>query len=570
MAASDLEVTIGADARQYTTTMQQAAATAVRTSRALEQVPRGVNAASNSLQSFARVIQDLPYGIQGIGNNITEIQPIFRRLVQETGSTGAAFRALAGALIGSGGIGLAISAVTTAFTFASIGLQAWGRRNTEAKKTVDAHAESVKSLVSESAKELVTLDVLYDATQNTTLSLGERKAAVDELQRQYPAYFANLKDEAILAGKAAGAYDNLANSIINQAIIKAAESDLQETIKPYIELITAQRKLQADVNRQNAANQAKNPARVQEFKTLDKNFNEVPGYTEVVPTGATMRTINNDFMQLEDGTLKGITNYKNGTLEAIKEARGAIQQAISDFGINALFEPAKPEKAKKAGKRLFTDLGEAGGVPVVDQGISRQTGLFGAGDGNDRILQFQKEANAQIELARASELANAAYSKQEKLVGQLSSTFGQGLTNTFESIISGSQSAIQAIGGFLTSLVARLIAAAAAAALLAVILSAVGFGGGLSGAASSAGSFKNLFNGLSGFTAFAEGGIVSGPTRALIGEGGEPEAVMPLSKLSKFVNNTGGGRIQIEPVLLPNGILLKSIERGRKEKSRIS
>ena len=35
---------------------------------------------------------------------------------------------------------------------------------------------------------------------------------------------------------------------------------------------------------------------------------------------------------------------------------------------------------------------------------------------------------------------------------------------------------------------------------------------------------------------FAQGGIVSGPTRALIGEGGEKEAVMPLSKLEDFVS----------------------------------
>ena len=36
----------------------------------------------------------------------------------------------------------------------------------------------------------------------------------------------------------------------------------------------------------------------------------------------------------------------------------------------------------------------------------------------------------------------------------------------------------------------------------------------------------------------AEGGIVTKPTTALIGEGGEPEAVIPLSKLDEV---TGGG-----------------------------
>ena len=36
----------------------------------------------------------------------------------------------------------------------------------------------------------------------------------------------------------------------------------------------------------------------------------------------------------------------------------------------------------------------------------------------------------------------------------------------------------------------------------------------------------------------AKGGIVTKPTRALIGEGGEAEAVFPLSKLEKFINTT--------------------------------
>lgn len=41
--------------------------------------------------------------------------------------------------------------------------------------------------------------------------------------------------------------------------------------------------------------------------------------------------------------------------------------------------------------------------------------------------------------------------------------------------------------------------------------------------------------------ALAKGGIVTGPTTALIGEGGEPEAVVPLSKASQFGFGNGGG-----------------------------
>jgi hypothetical protein len=36
---------------------------------------------------------------------------------------------------------------------------------------------------------------------------------------------------------------------------------------------------------------------------------------------------------------------------------------------------------------------------------------------------------------------------------------------------------------------------------------------------------------------FAEGGVVSGPTLAMVGEGGEPEYIVPQSKATKFANN---------------------------------
>lgn len=47
------------------------------------------------------------------------------------------------------------------------------------------------------------------------------------------------------------------------------------------------------------------------------------------------------------------------------------------------------------------------------------------------------------------------------------------------------------------------------------------------------------------YTGLASGGIVSQPTKALIGEGGEKEAVMPLSKLDEFVNREERGTITI-------------------------
>ena len=73
------------------------------------------------------------------------------------------------------------------------------------------------------------------------------------------------------------------------------------------------------------------------------------------------------------------------------------------------------------------------------------------------------------------------------------------------------------------------------------------FGGGkLSFAQALGAGLKDVFN-LSSIPKLASGGIVTGPTMALIGEGNESEAVLPLSKLNSMINNNGGtGSQQIE------------------------
>ena len=55
---------------------------------------KSVKGSSSTLISFGRIIQDVPYGIIGIGNNITQTAEQFQYLKQTTGSTGAALKSL--------------------------------------------------------------------------------------------------------------------------------------------------------------------------------------------------------------------------------------------------------------------------------------------------------------------------------------------------------------------------------------------------------------------------------------------------------------------------------------------
>ena len=93
------------------------------------------------------------------------------------------------------------------------------------RKLVDMQGE-LNKVGLEGAKnaqeEKTKLDILYRATQNANLSMEERKAAIEELQRVYPKYFENFSKEEILAGKASDAYDRLSKSIVSAAKSKAA------------------------------------------------------------------------------------------------------------------------------------------------------------------------------------------------------------------------------------------------------------------------------------------------------------------------------------------------------------
>ena len=69
-----------------------------------------------------------------------------------------------------------------------------------------------------------------------------------------------------------------------------------------------------------------------------------------------------------------------------------------------------------------------------------------------------------------------------------------------------------------------------------------------------------------GIPALAEGGIVTGPTLALIGEGSESEAVIPLSKLNNMIQ---GGSQQVEVVGRISGAdILLSQERAQRNRTR--
>lgn len=80
-------------------------------------------------------------------------------------------------------------------------------------------------------------------------------------------------------------------------------------------------------------------------------------------------------------------------------------------------------------------------------------------------------------------------------------------------------------------------------------------------------SMSKAASGEGSIPALAEGGIVTGPTLALIGEGRESEAVIPLSKLNTMMQGGGNGAVEVYGRLSGQDILLSS-EKATRTRSR--
>jgi hypothetical protein len=145
------------------------------------------NRANQSLINFGRVVQDAPFGIIGIANNIDPLVNSFQLLRRETGSAGAAFKALGAGLLGPAGIAIGISSVTSlliAFGGSLFGSKRAAEESEAALKeyrnTIDDVKSSVDGLSSalQFANQLGSLNIqirgLDDLTNLREQSIAQR------------------------------------------------------------------------------------------------------------------------------------------------------------------------------------------------------------------------------------------------------------------------------------------------------------------------------------------------------------------------------------------------------------
>jgi len=186
--------------------------------------------------------QSLSNNLPGIFNELTRIRQANVALAASGQPTVSVFKQFLGAFnplnIAIGvGVGLLTLYGPKLIEMAK-GLTLGGEAAQRAAKNQEdynkATKEASKTAGEAAIKEQTNADVLYAATQNVKLSYNQRLFAAKELIAIAPFIFKGLTDEAIVAGKAAEAYDKLTQAIKDKIAVavneKQAETLLQQLV----------------------------------------------------------------------------------------------------------------------------------------------------------------------------------------------------------------------------------------------------------------------------------------------------------------------------------------------------
>jgi hypothetical protein len=194
--------------------------------------------------AFGQVIRDAGFfsqsfglGLLAISNNI----PILiDQLVLLTGVSAGVGTSLS--LVGS-----ILTAALTVWAYSSSAVKKNKENIDEWRSSLDDATESQLRGKQAALDEVTTLDILYRAATNVTNSTKTRIQAARQLQEQYPTTLGNLSQEAIMAGKAAGAYNTLRDSIIDAAMAEAAKDKIVENATRILDNKTKVLEAQANI-----------------------------------------------------------------------------------------------------------------------------------------------------------------------------------------------------------------------------------------------------------------------------------------------------------------------------------
>lgn len=169
-----------------------------------------------TILEFNRVIQDAPFGIQGVANNLTQLTDNFINLRKNTGGTRSALLQVAKGFLGPAGIAFAVSAVTSL-------LVTYGDRLFKTTSATKELSNATKGFLGSAESEKATLESLLLVARDESRTKEQRLRAIQKIEKQYGSYLPNLSLETINTEKVAKAINQVTEGLVRQAKIRGVQ-----------------------------------------------------------------------------------------------------------------------------------------------------------------------------------------------------------------------------------------------------------------------------------------------------------------------------------------------------------
>jgi len=264
---------------------------------------------------------------------------------------------------------------------------------------------------------------------------------------------------------------------------------------------------------------------------------------------------------------KDIENYKQ-SLRSLTPEQAELVQSMDLSNQMLAVNKTQLDEANKS----VVDIGKS-----VDDLAKSLAGVTGEGETFNETLMnlpvkpFADKFTIQLIPALRSvrqEMVN--FTAMAVQAGQvMSNVFAASIEEAFDKLEEGETrfgNFLQSMLQGLKKLAVQFIAAAIAAMALAIAVRfAIGGAAGIGSMADIFGTMQSVAGFMPNIPMLSEGGVVTSPTLAMIGEGGQSEAVIPLDRLGEF----GGGSQRVEVVGRISGSdILLSNERASRNRTR--
>jgi hypothetical protein len=476
----------------------------------------------NALMQFSRIAQDAPYGIIGIGNNITATVEAFGHLKNSTGSTGSALKAMASSIMGSGGILLGVSLLTTGLTYLAQSGLSMGDVLDMVTGKFDSQKKALNELNIEAAKtagtEIASMKALVSVSQDETLSREKRLIAVKKLQDEYPAYFGNLSREKILNGDVSIAVDDVSRALIARARASAIAGKLGELAGKRLELEEKREQAILDIKEAQKKSDADSSVYAAGLRFNLKAA--VDSYKNIVEEIKSLDNQSKKYSDRENTATKESILLLKEKAKVLKEQRPAgVTPQVS--GLGATVTP--------------TGLAETGGkVLQIAKNVQGAEGMITTSMGNINVA-FDTSGAHMLEI-----LQQLNADMNELITGSIADTFSQLGTSIGEALATGGNvfaaigtSLLQSLGKFLSEMGGMLIQYGTLAVVKGKLDLAIAAGGPLSIGAGLAAIAV-------GVALKAVGGAISSKAKSG-GSGGSVSTGASVSSPSSSTGSSSGG-----------------------------